>query len=46
MGIKLINRFQENVLPTDILYECQMCEHCFLYIFKLLDCWELPVSIK
>jgi hypothetical protein len=35
MGIKLINRFQENVLPTDILYVCQMCENCFL---KLLDC--------
>jgi hypothetical protein len=30
MGIKLINRFQENVPITDILYVCQMCEHCFL----------------
>jgi hypothetical protein len=29
MGIKLINRFQEKRI-TDILYVCQMCEHCFL----------------
>jgi hypothetical protein len=31
MWIKLINRFQENVLYgiTDILYVCQMCENCF-----------------
>jgi hypothetical protein len=30
MGIKLINRFQGNVLGTDILYVCQMCENWFL----------------
>jgi hypothetical protein len=39
MGIKLINRFQENVLLAFCMYLCQMCEHCFLQIFKLLlDC--------